>query len=115
MVPIQEVDIHTDKNVFYKLHIVSPTGAAPFFIEVLVYDSEFNPPFASKVNFHQQFQDANAAFMHGFSWVSGYSKKHGYTVNRINNPYNCEFLSQTDQQKSVQNAGFTIQVQVNGA
>jgi hypothetical protein len=115
MVPIQEVDIHTDKKVFYKLHIVAPTGAAPFFTEVLVYDSEFNPPFASTVTFHQQFQDANAAFSHALSWVAGYSKKHGYTVSRIDNPCNCEFLSQADQQKSVNNSGFTIQVQVNGA
>ncbi len=30
MVPIQEVDFHTDKKVIYKLHIISPTGAAPF-------------------------------------------------------------------------------------
>ncbi|QDX96293.1 hypothetical protein EGD00_02690 [Pectobacterium carotovorum subsp. carotovorum] len=115
MIPIQEVDIHTDKKVFYKLHLVAPTGAAPFSTEVLVYDSEFNPPFISRVTFHHQFQDSKAAFAHGLSWVEGYSKKHGYTVNRINNPCNCEFLSQADQQQSVQSVGLKIWVQVNGA
>lgn len=115
MVPIQEVDFHTDKKVFYKLHIISPTGTAPFFTEVFVYDSEFNPPFVSTVTFHQQFQDSKAAFAYALSWVDGYSKKHGYTVNQINNPCNCELLSQADQQQSVQSAGLKIQVKVNGA
>lgn len=113
MVPIQEVDFHTDKKVIYKLHIISPTGAAPFFTEVFVYDSEFNPPFASMVTFQQQFQDSKAAFTYVLYWVENYSKKQGYTVNRINNPCNCEFLSQADQQQSVQSAGLNIQVKVN--
>jgi hypothetical protein len=62
MIPLQEIDVHTDKNVFYKVHIIAPTGQAPFSAEVLVYDSEFKPPFASVVSFHQYFQDAKAAF-----------------------------------------------------
>ena len=115
MVPLQEVDIHTDKKVFYKVHLVAPTGAAPFFTEVLVYDSEFDPPFQSNVSFHQQFNGAKDAFTHALNWVKGYSTKHGYTIKRINNPCNCEFLSQQDRQATVQAAGFTIQVQVNGA
>lgn len=115
MIPLQEVDVHTDKKVFYKLHLVAPTGAAPFTAEVLVYDSEFNPAFASTVSFHQHFSSADDAFVHAINWVKGYSDAHGYTINRIDNPCNCEFLSQADQQQSIQRAGFTLQVQVNGA
>lgn len=115
MIPLQEVDIHTDKKVFYKVHLVAPTGAAPFFTEVLVYDSEFVPPFQSNVSFHQQFNTANDAFTHSLNWVKGYSAKHGYTINRINNPCNCEFLSQQNQQGIVNAVGITLQVQVNGA
>lgn len=114
MIPLQEVNIHTDKNVFYKLHLITPTGAAPFSVEILVYDSEFNPPFESKVSFHQQFQCASDAFAHALNWVKRYSAKHGYSVERINNPCNCEFLSKTDQQSSVYSAGLSIQVEVNG-
>lgn len=114
MIPLQEVDIHTDKNVFYKLHLIAPTGAAPFSVEVLVYDSEFTPPFQSNVSFHQQFQSASDAFAHALNWVKGYSTKHGYSVNRINNPCNCEFLPKRDQQSSVQSAGLSVQVEVNG-
>ena len=115
MIPLQEVDIHTDKKVFYKVHLVAPTGAAPFFAEVLVYDSDFAPPFQSNVSFHQQFNTASDAFAHSLAWVNGYSTKNGYTINRINNPCNCEFLSQQDQQAVVKAAGLTPQVQVNGA
>lgn len=114
VIPLQEIDIHTNKKVFYKLHLVAPSGFAPFFTEVIVYDSEFNPPFQSNVSFHQQFQDATAAFAHALNWVKGYSTKHCYTISRINNPCNCEFLLQADQQNVVQAAGFTLQVQVNG-
>lgn len=115
MIPLQEVDIHTDKKVFYKVHLVAPTGVAPFFTEVLVYDSEFNPPFQSSVSFHQQFKDAGDAFTHALNWVKGYSAKQGYNIQRINNPCNCEFLSQLEQQTVVEAAGFVFQVQVNGA
>lgn len=114
MIPLQEVDIHTDKNVFYKLHLIAPTGAAPFSVEVLVYDSEFSPSFQSNVSFHQQFNDASDAFEHGLNWVQGYSAKHGYTVNRINNPCNCEFLQKPDQQSKVRSVGLSVQVEVNG-
>lgn len=115
MIPVQEVNFHTDKKVFYKLHIISSTGTTPFFAEVFVYDSEFDPPFTSTVNFHQNFQDSKAAFTHVLNWVKSYSQRHGYTVNLINNPCNCEFLSKADQQQSVQSAGLKIQVKVNGA
>ena len=115
MIPLQEVDVHTDKKVFYKVHLLAPNGVAPFFTEILVYDSDFDPPFQSNVSFHQQFNNASDAFNHALNWVNGYSAKHGYTINRVNNPCNCEFLSQQDQQVIVQSAGFKIQVQVNGA
>lgn len=115
MIPLQEVDIHTDKKVFFKLHLVAPTAAAPYSTEVLVYDAEFKPPFQSVVSFHQQFTTAKDAFTHALSWVKGYAAQHGYAINRINNPCNCEFLRQSEQQSIVNMVGITLQVQVNGA
>lgn len=115
MIPLQEIDVQTDKNVFYKLHLVAPTGGVPFFIEVFIYDSEFVPPFQSNVSFRQQFADATAAFAHALKWVKGYSATHGYNLSCINNPCNCEFLSQQEQQAIVNAAGLTLNVQVNGA
>lgn len=114
MIPLQDVDVHTDKQVFYKLHLVASSGAAPFWAEVLVYDSEFNPPFVSQVSFNQHFKNANDAFLHALNWVKGYSAKHGYSINRVNNPCNCEFLSRIDQQSIVDAVGLTLKVQVNG-
>jgi hypothetical protein len=115
MIPLQDIDLHTDKQVFYKLHVIAPTGHAPFAAEVLVYDSEFDPAFASTVSFNQTFSDSRSAFAHAFNWINGYSTKHGYTINRINNPCNCEFVSQADQQSVVQAKGLALTVQVNGA
>ncbi len=115
MIPLQEIDIHTDKKVFYKVHLVAPTGAAPFFTEVLVYDSEFSPPFQPNVAFHQQFNSASDAFTHAINWVISYCSKHEYAINRINNPCNCEFLPQAEQQRIVKAAGLLLQVQMNGA
>lgn len=114
MIPLQEIDFHAAEKVFYKVHLVAPTGAAPFFAEVLVYDSEFVPPYQSNVTFRQGFQSAAAAFGHVLDWVKAHSVKHGYTVNRLDNPCNCEFLARDVQQKSVQTAGLSLQVQVNG-
>ena len=114
MIPLQEVDIHTDRKVFYKVHLVAPTGVAPFFTEVFVYDSEFQPPFQSSVSFHQQFNSAKDAFAHALNWTKSYSTTHAYIVNRINNPCGCEFLLKVDQQTVVQAAGLSLQVQVNG-
>lgn len=114
MIPLQEVDIHTNQNVFYKLHLIAPTGAAPFSVEVLLYDSEFDPPFQSHVSFSQQFQNASAAFTHALNWVQGYCAQHGYSIKRINNPCNCEFLQHADQQQIVEVAELSISVEVNG-
>lgn len=114
MIQLQEVDAHTDKKVFFKLHLVTPTGVAPFFVEILVYDSEFTPPFQSNVLFHQQFNGSKEAFEHGIRWVLNYSAKHEYAINRVNNPCNCEFLPQPDQQAIVNAAGLGLRVQVNG-
>lgn len=115
MIPLQEIDIHTDKKVFYKVHLVAPTGTVPFFTEVLVYNSELSPPLQSNVAFHQQFNSASDAFTHAINWVIDYCSEHEYTVNRINNPCNCEFLPQTEQQHIVEAAGLLLQVQINGA
>lgn len=115
MIPLQEIDIHTEKNVFFKVHLVAPTESPPFSTEVLFYDSEFSPPFQSTVSFHRQFNTAKDAFTHALSWVKGYAAQHGYAINRINNPCNCEFLLRDDQQAVVNASNIALQVQVNGA
>ena len=70
MIPLQEIDFHTDKKVFYKAHLVKPDGSSTFSAEVIVYDSEVQPPFSSVVSFHQQFQNAQAAFAHALRFQS---------------------------------------------
>ena len=62
MIPIQEIDTHTDKQVLFNIHLVAPTAAASFSTEVLVYDSEFSPPFQSTVLFHQQLKPGGGFF-----------------------------------------------------
>ena len=114
MIPLQEINFHTDKKVFYKVDIIKLAGSSSFSVEVNIYDSEFQPPFHSLVSFHQ-FQDAKAAFGHALSWINAHASKHGYAVKKINNPCNCEFLGKDEQQTEVTNAGLSVQVQVNGA
>ena len=69
MVPLQEVDVHTTKNVLYKAQIIRPTGSSSFYAEVVLHDSEFQPPFSSSVTFRQQFQDEKAAYQQVISWL----------------------------------------------
>lgn len=116
MVPIQEVDIYTDGDVFFKMQIVArPTKGCTIFIEVLVNESESNRrPLPRLFTLDQEFQDSEAAFAYGLRWLIEYSTNHSYTITRINNPCNCEFLSQEQQQQLVQSAGLRIQIQVNG-
>lgn len=122
MTPLQDIDIHSDNSVFYKLHLVSPHGssfAVPasaklFSVEVLVYDSEFKPPYSSAIRFHEQFATAELAFEHGLKWVLGHATAYGYSCNRINNPCNCEFLSKADQSTVLNRLGISPLLQVNG-
>jgi len=114
MIPLQEIVVHTDKNAFFQVHLVKPTDAAPFSIEVFVDDSELSPPFRSKLPLPpQQFTCATDAFEHALTLVMEYSAKHGYSITLINNPCNCEFLSEQEQQAVVEKAGLSLQVQVN--
>jgi hypothetical protein len=124
VIPIQDIDIHTDKSVFYKLNLIRPshgstfvaqTNNEPFSVEVLVYDSEFNPPYFSAIRFPKQFAVAEAAFEHGLRWILGHTKAHKYSINRINNPCNCEFLDKTSQATVLKNLAITATHQVNGA
>ena len=115
MVPLQEIDVHTDRKAFFKLHIVSPTKAAPFIPEVLVYDQDFSPPYQMSVAFPQQFPTAPDAFEHALSWVITYCQRLSYKIIRINNPCNCEFLDHVpDQQAIVSRHGLAVQVEKNG-
>lgn len=123
MIPVQDIDIHTDKAVFYKLHLVQPSSGSafstgpssnPFSVEVLVYDSEFEPPYSSAIRFPQQFSKAEDAFEHGIIWVRGHTKVHSYAVNRINNPCNCEFLDKAGQATVLDRLGISPIHHVNG-
>lgn len=124
MTPIQDIDVHTDKAVFYKLHLVRPSHgsefgvnspAAPFSVEVFVYDSEFKPPYSSAVRFAKQFSAPDDAFQQGLSWVLGHAAAYGYAVNRINNPCNCEFLDKAAQAAVLSRLGISPEHHVNGA
>lgn len=114
MIPIQDIDVHTSEKVLFKLHLIAPSGSAPFLVEVLVYDSEFDSSCALQVPFDQQFQLSSDAFSHAFNWVKSYSAERGYSINFVNNPCNCEFLSQAEQQDLVAAAGLSLLVKVNG-
>lgn len=114
MIPLQEIDIHTDKNVFYKIHLIHPYNASFYAAEILVYDAELDPPYHSTVNLTQQFQEPGVSFNSAIRWISNYSEAHGYTINRIDNPCNTEFLSRADQQNFVNDLGLQITVQENG-
>lgn len=115
MIPIQDVEFQTDKNVFYKLHLVAHNGEAPFLIELFIYDSKFVSPFQPEKLSDRRFNDAKDAFAHALQWVTRYNAEHGYNLSSINNPCNCEFLSQQEQQAIVNAADLTLNVQVNGA
>jgi hypothetical protein len=115
LIPLQEVDVHTSKNVFYKAQIIRPTGSSSFYAEVVLHDSEFQPPFSSSVTFRRQFQDEKAAYEQVISWVKGHTEKYGYPIDRINNPCNCEFIEIEDQKAIIGKLGLNVPVQKNGA
>lgn len=88
----KEIDIHTDREVLFKIRVQSfgATGhsATPHCsVEVLVYDSEFTPPFASIVSFHQVFESIEGAFHHAMTWVRHYSRQHRYNISHIDTFY----------------------------
>lgn len=88
----KEIDIHTDREVLFKIRVQSfgATGhsATPHCsTEVLVYDSEFTPPFASIVSFHQVFDSIEGAFHHAMTWVRHYSRQHRYNISHIDTFY----------------------------
>jgi len=100
--------------VFYKAQIIRPTGSSSFYAEVVLHDSEFQPPFSSSITFRQQFQDEKAAYEQAISWVKGHAEKYGYPIVRINNPCNCEFVEIEDQETIVTKLGLNVPVQKNG-
>lgn len=110
----QEVDVHTSKNVLYKAQIIRPTCSSAFYAEVVLHDSEFQPPFSSRATFLQQFQDEEAAYEHAISWVKEHAQKYGYPIDRINNPCNCEFIKIADQKVITERLGLNVPVQKNG-
>jgi len=115
MVPVQEVDIHTDKKVFLKVHLVRPYGSSVYSAEVIVYDSEYNPPFSSIVSFPEKSQSAHDAYERALKWCREYAAKHSYKILRVNNPCNAEFLDKGTQQSILNKLNINVLVEVNGA
>jgi len=115
VIPIQEVDVHTDAKVSFRMHLVRPGSDGPFFTQIFVNDAQFEIPFSSSVQFHQQFDTAKEAFNHGLSWVRKYCVVHSYNISCINNPCNCELLRKPDQESVANQLGIYSPVQVNGA
>jgi hypothetical protein len=115
LIPLQEVDVHTTKNVLYKVQIIRPTGSSSFYAEVVLHDSEFQPPFSSSVTFRQEFQNEKAAYEQAISWVKEHARKYGYPIEQINNPCNCEFIEIEDQKIITARLGLNVTVQKNGS
>ena len=115
MTPVQEVDVHTSKKVLYKGRLIQPYGSATYHAEIDLHDSEFQWPFSSRVSFHESFPDVQSAYERMLAWINGHSKVHTYPLEYVNNPCNCEFIKQPDQEAIVHKLGLSVPVRVNGA
>lgn len=114
MTPVQEVDIHTTRNVIYKAQVIHPYGGKSYYAEVDLHDAEFFRPFSSRVKFHQAFPTAQEAYEYMLSWVFTHAQVHAYPLQHIDNPCNCEFIDKTDQEAIVRRFSLTLPVLVNG-
>lgn len=89
---------------------MAPAGTSPFFTEVLIYDSEISTPFEAKVSFRDSFELASDAFDHALKWVVAHAGVYKYPLKSINNPCNCEFLKEQDQQTIVDKLALGVSV-----
>jgi hypothetical protein len=113
MIPLQEVVVRTDKAARLTLHIIKASASSSFTAEVLAFEPAFNPQYSSLFSIAGSFSTAEAAFEAAFKWVVQFCQARQHSVTHINNPCNCEFLSEHYQQQVVQQQGVTVTVTVN--
>jgi len=122
MIPIQEIDLHTQNNVLYRVHLIGPSTdfvfsssrKNTFSVEILFYDSRTGQTSAWVIPFSEQFENPQSAFERGLGWVIGHANENGYTIDLVNNPCNCEFLDKQSQAQVFARFGIHPTHQVNG-
>lgn len=127
MIPLQEIEISTDKNISYYAHIEAHSEGKYFISEVVIHCSldpckysscghQFSPLLGSPGELANcpKFNTAKDAFIYALKWIIGDCAENNYTIEYINNPCNCEFLSRENQLAIVNDAGLKIPIRVNG-
>lgn len=113
MIQLQDIHIHTNTNVFYKLHLLGKNSLDKFTTNVSTYHLGFTNGLMSIRFSNDSFTNAEDAFKNALQWVKKDSEQRCCTINRINNPCDCEFLSQQAQQNVVNCENLNLEVQVN--
>lgn len=113
MSPLQDIEISTDNGK--KMRVTLRTHGGGFFVSLqeLITDgsfaglySEFSSPLFS-------FSDAKAAFEYAVKSLLVYLRYSSDGISKVNNPCNCELLSDIDQQSVLSEIGLPAIPTVN--
>ncbi|MEA3644223.1 MAG: hypothetical protein VBE63_30505 [Lamprobacter sp.] len=114
MIPIQEIDVYSNKGIKISAHLVVPSvGNNLSAAEVLVYDPVCNILYSDYQKLGQ-YEDPQTAFKSIIDFSKKYIEQSGGSVIRINNPNNTEFVDAQLQQKLVSALIPGLTVEVNG-
>lgn len=111
MVPIQEIDFYTNSNAKLTCNMIMPESDL-ISAEVLIYDPNLNVSF-STLHTLGQYNNVKSAFEDIIDYCARYSTATNTSINRINNPFNTQFIDQTTQQMVIDQKGPGINVEVS--
>jgi hypothetical protein len=113
MVPIQEIEIHADRNAKIIVHIEFHEEQEKFSSKAVILDRKVDPGPLGNVHFGDDHGTAMDAFEAAFEWVAQWSAARDLPVIGINNPGHCQWLSVEAQRLVTQRCGLEIPITTN--
>ena len=114
MVPIQEIEIHADRDAKIIVRIEFHEAQEKFSCEAFIFDRKVEPGTASNVHFGNDHGTAMDAFEAAFAWAAQWSAARDRPVIGIHNPGHCQLLSVQAQRLVTERCGLQVPITVTG-
>lgn len=113
MVPLQDIDVSTNNGK--KMRVMLRSQANGFFVSLqeLITDGSFAGLYSEFSSPLFKFNDAKTAFEYAIKALRVFLSYANDDISAINNPCNCELLTDSGQQSVLTNLGLTITPTVN--
>jgi len=113
MIPVQDIEISAENGKKMRIMLRSHGGGFFVSLQELITDGSFAGLYSDFSSPLFRFYDAKTAFEYGVKSLIVYLSYSSDEISKVNNPCNCELLSDKDQQSVLNGLGVSVVPTVN--